>query len=272
MSLEKIKNYFVNISEDKFTKVKTIDCKFEIELSKVHRLGTDGLKPSLRLHIDRRQLNELDSIFFTIYFKINDGGFPGMEDMKLYLLLDDSKNIELSDVSECTHDAITTEDLGGDPYNVYAEQAQLKVSESDYISIAKANKIEFSLRCDKGKAEGTLNNDQLIILKGFYNNAFDENFELEILDNAIAQNRVTNPPSGRSSCYIATMAYGSSEHRNVLILREFRDNILLKSYLGTKFTEAYYKISPLLVKKLHKHKTTNQLIRFFLDFVIKLIK
>ena len=33
MSLEKIKNYFVNISEDKFTKVKTIDCKFEIELS-----------------------------------------------------------------------------------------------------------------------------------------------------------------------------------------------------------------------------------------------
>ena len=38
-----------------------------------------------------------------------------------------------------------------------------------------------------------------------------------------------------SACYIATMVYGDYNHPKVLILRDFRDNVLQESFLGSLF-------------------------------------
>ena len=77
--------------------------------------------------------------------------------------------------------------------------------------------------------------------------------------------------SGSSGCYIATMAYGSYDHPQVIILRKFRDNTLSKSFLGKVFIKIYYKCSPVLVKYLSNKSLANKVIRTILDKTIKLV-
>jgi len=47
-----------------------------------------------------------------------------------------------------------------------------------------------------------------------------------------------------SKCFIATATYRSGNHPAVLLLREFRDRVLLSSSLGARFVEIYYRYSP----------------------------
>ncbi|MBK6820496.1 MAG: hypothetical protein IPG85_13305 [Bacteroidetes bacterium] len=56
--------------------------------------------------------------------------------------------------------------------------------------------------------------------------------------------------SGSSGCYIATMAYGDYDHPQVMILRQFRDEVLNKSVCGKWFIKTYYHYSPKLVARL----------------------
>ncbi len=79
-----------------------------------------------------------------------------------------------------------------------------------------------------------------------------------------------NNSSGK--CYIATMAYGDYDHPQVLVLRQFRDNILKKTNYGRWLIKSYYHYSPKLVEKLHNKKNTNRIIRAILNQFIKLIK
>lgn len=78
--------------------------------------------------------------------------------------------------------------------------------------------------------------------------------------------------SGSSNCYIATMAYGDCAHPQVLILRQFRDEVLDKSALGKWFIKTYYHYSPKLVEKLKNKKAINIIIRKILNQFIKHIK
>ena len=87
----------------------------------------------------------------------------------------------------------------------------------------------------------------------------------------------TSTPKSTSSssgggCYIATMAYGSYEHPQVLELRRFRDEVLSKTILGRWFIKTYYFISPKLVSLLKNKKKINSFIRVILDYFVKQIK
>lgn len=77
---------------------------------------------------------------------------------------------------------------------------------------------------------------------------------------------------GGGGCYIATMAYGDYDHPQVMILRQFRDEVLDKSALGKWFIKTYYHYSPLLVERLKNQRTVNIIIRKALNQFIKLIK
>lgn len=78
--------------------------------------------------------------------------------------------------------------------------------------------------------------------------------------------------SGSSGCYIATMAYGDYEHPQVIILRQFRDDVLDKSAFGKWFIKTYYHYSPNLVEKLKSKQIINAIIRKALNQFIKFIK
>jgi hypothetical protein len=87
-----------------------------------------------------------------------------------------------------------------------------------------------------------------------------------------------NPPNLKpvtlekpGGCYIATMAYGDYDHPQVIELRNFRDDVLLKTSFGRFFVIAYYFISPKLVRVLKRHSKTNKLIRHGLDKFIDYI-
>lgn len=79
----------------------------------------------------------------------------------------------------------------------------------------------------------------------------------------------SNSPKNKSEgCYIATMAYGSYDHPQVMILRHYRDRILLKSMLGRISVRIYYWISPTIVKCLKNQNNINFIIRKSLNKIV----
>lgn len=86
------------------------------------------------------------------------------------------------------------------------------------------------------------------------------------------QKRNSTSSSSSSGCYIATMAYGDYDHPQVMILRQFRDEVLDKSVVGKWFIKTYYHYSPKLVEKLKNKRRINDIIRKTLNQFIKLIK
>lgn len=73
-------------------------------------------------------------------------------------------------------------------------------------------------------------------------------------------------------CYIATMAYGDYDHPRVLILREYRDEVLSSNMFGRLFIKFYYSTSPYLVMLLKNQKVINSVIRKLLDKWTEVIK
>jgi len=78
--------------------------------------------------------------------------------------------------------------------------------------------------------------------------------------------------SDEGGCYIATMVYGSYITSEVMVLRNFRDNQLMKSRLGELFVKNYYKYSPKFVEVTKDIKIVHTVFRYILDKLIQLIK
>ena len=184
---QRIKDYFVEINEDKFTKVKTIKCKQNIiwkgkELENKFILTTNSYSNELKMGIDYRHKDEVDSVFFTFIYTNSDAGYPGMTNIKMYLILDDDKNIELSEGSGFNHTSQSNK-VGDNYISVYLETSQLAISMSDFIAIANAKKIEYSIRFGHGSLESNFSQNDLTLFKGFYNSSFDNEFEIEDIYN-----------------------------------------------------------------------------------------
>jgi hypothetical protein len=77
-----------------------------------------------------------------------------------------------------------------------------------------------------------------------------------------------NGGGGGGGCFIATAAYGSMLEPHVVILREFRDKILLKHQIGKAFVNFYYKHSPPIAHYITKHDTIRMLVRWSLIPVV----
>ncbi|MDR3230785.1 MAG: hypothetical protein LBT65_05050 [Synergistaceae bacterium] len=77
--------------------------------------------------------------------------------------------------------------------------------------------------------------------------------------------------SSHRRCYIATAVYGSCEAPEVLTLRRFRDEVLLRSSSGRKFVALYYRYSPPCAEKLKNHRYVNRVVKFFLDGIVRTI-
>lgn len=92
------------------------------------------------------------------------------------------------------------------------------------------------------------------------------------LDAVMNQRKNSNSSPSSSGCYIATMVYGDYDEPQVMVLRDFRDNVLRNSALGRLFIRFYYRFSPTWVEHLKDKKHINSFIRVILDKFISIYK
>ena len=77
----------------------------------------------------------------------------------------------------------------------------------------------------------------------------------------------------KSGCFVATACYGDYNAEEVLVLREFRDNVLLNSLTGKAFVKFYYFVSPPMAKIIEKSTGLKTFIRnWFLSPIIRNLK
>lgn len=77
---------------------------------------------------------------------------------------------------------------------------------------------------------------------------------------------------GGGGCFIATAAYGSYLDPHVMVLRHFRDDVLLQSAVGTEFVKFYYKHSPPIADFIANHPVLKMATRLALTPLIFAVK
>ena len=81
------------------------------------------------------------------------------------------------------------------------------------------------------------------------------------------------PPWGSSGgCFIATAAYGTPTAKQIDVLREFRDMVLLKNTIGSQFVALYYRFSPPVADFIAGNELLRTVVREFLvDPIVRVI-
>ncbi|MBF0440703.1 MAG: hypothetical protein HQK54_02250 [Oligoflexales bacterium] len=77
--------------------------------------------------------------------------------------------------------------------------------------------------------------------------------------------------AGNPACFIATAAYGTPYHKDLDLLRWFRDKYLLEIPYGHNLVSLYYKYSPSLALKIENHDLLKKIVKAALFVPVKLI-
>jgi hypothetical protein len=81
-----------------------------------------------------------------------------------------------------------------------------------------------------------------------------------------------HPTEKEGICFIATAAYGTETAKEIDILREFRNEVLLPNSLGARFVSLYYQISPPIANFISRHEILTRLVRLgFVDPIAKIL-
>lgn len=110
----------------------------------------------------------------------------------------------------------------------------------------------------------TLDKNFLENVDAFFSKAFSFNFS-----GKLEEKKVEN-----KNCYIATLCYNDIDAIQVIMFRNYRDNVLGKSIFGKLVIKIYYLLAPMLVKMLYNKTKINFFIRVkILDKIfIKIMK
>jgi hypothetical protein len=73
-------------------------------------------------------------------------------------------------------------------------------------------------------------------------------------------------------CFIATAVYSDYFHPDIDTFREFRDNVLMKSFLGCLLVKVYYKIGPKVARYVTSRLYIKKIIRLFLEHLADTIR
>lgn len=74
----------------------------------------------------------------------------------------------------------------------------------------------------------------------------------------------------QDSCFIATASFGTPHHQKIDVLRDFRDDFLLKNVLGQQLTQFYYRFSPPVANWVEKKEYRQNLVLIL--FILPLVE
>ena len=72
-------------------------------------------------------------------------------------------------------------------------------------------------------------------------------------------------------CFIATAAFGTPFAEEINVLRNRRDDYLLKNRLGTMFVHSYYRLSPPIADNIRQSDSRRLLTRKLLTPFVKIL-
>ncbi|MFH1414320.1 MAG: PKD domain-containing protein, partial [Candidatus Omnitrophota bacterium] len=75
---------------------------------------------------------------------------------------------------------------------------------------------------------------------------------------------------GGGGCFIATASYGSEMEKEVILLKDFRDEYLLTNRIGAAFVRFYYKYSPPIADYIRDKQAIKSVVRLCLTPLVKL--
>jgi hypothetical protein len=74
-------------------------------------------------------------------------------------------------------------------------------------------------------------------------------------------------------CFIATAAYGTPTTKQIDVLRNFRDEVLLKSAVGSQLVDFYYRTSPPIADFIASHEVLRTLVReLLIDPIVRVVQ
>lgn len=77
----------------------------------------------------------------------------------------------------------------------------------------------------------------------------------------------------KGQCFIATACYENFDAPEVIVLRQLRDDKLVKTLLGKLFVKFYYSVSPFFAILISKSDLTKKLVRYcFLEPIVKKLR
>ena len=174
--LNKLDGYFVQVVEDKFTKDVAFSSEYKIGFEEsllYHFLPRASKRHLLMYPYYFKTADKKDDLMtFNFVFINSDGGFSGLNGIKVFFLLDGDKTFESSSV-------LSTESFTRfDEQNrtEYVEYVMLQLGIANFISIVNAKKVEYRITLNGARLEGELSEWELVVLQGFYNNVFDNDF------------------------------------------------------------------------------------------------
>jgi hypothetical protein len=86
-------------------------------------------------------------------------------------------------------------------------------------------------------------------------------------------NIYVKPSNVDSRCFIATAVYGTPIAEQLDVLREFRDELLLQSSVGSKFVALYYQLSPPVAGFISRNNLLRTLVReFVVDPIVRMVE
>jgi hypothetical protein len=146
----------------------------------------------------------------------------------------------------------------------------LKFSKGDYVKITSTIRAHR----DVFHPDFTIGTDlKYISLIKSANQVQKEQDELNRKKQLEELNRSKQNSSNSSNCFIATACYGNIQAEEVIVLRKYRDEVLIKHFLGRLFVTTYYKISPPIAKFIANSNWLKQKIKnLLLSPVVRQIK
>ena len=179
----KIKEFYCTKEEiDKFTKVATIQSNrgicFEFPEEFTQKLVENMF--ALSAQFEYRQLQDVDKMYMKLdllYYTAKKISTKILKNISVYFLLDNDETILLDVTSNFDQ---TDQDLVFS--HMIRENVHLDIEVAQFIKIATAKKIEWRI---PGLSDGEFSKNALDSIKGFYNGAFDDEYEKEALLESI---------------------------------------------------------------------------------------